>query len=81
MNRTEKYRADGQAAINSLREFLYYVISNPGEFNARADLVKALGSQGDMHLLVYLRALKRLKSFELKPFQHCQPGLPLLQRN
>ena len=48
MNRTEKYRADGQAAINSLREFLYYVISNPGEFNARADLVKALGSQGGM---------------------------------
>ena len=48
MNRTEKYRADGQAAINSLREFLYYVISNPGEFNARVDLVKALGSQGGM---------------------------------
>lgn len=48
MNRTEKYRADGQTAINSLREFLYYVISNPGEFNARADLVKALGSQGGM---------------------------------
>lgn len=48
MNRTEKYRAEGQAAINSLREFLYYVISNPEQFNARVDLVKALGSQGGM---------------------------------
>lgn len=48
MNRSEKYRAEGKAAINSLREFLYYIISNPDEFKARDDLIKALGSQGGM---------------------------------
>lgn len=48
MNRSEKYRAEGRAAINSLRDFLYYIISNPNEFKSREDLIKALGSQGGM---------------------------------
>lgn len=48
MNRSEQYKAEGRAAIIALREYLSYIISNPGEFSSRDDLTNALGSQGGM---------------------------------
>jgi hypothetical protein len=48
MSRSEQYKAEGRAAITSLRDFLYYVIASPGEFATRSEIIKALGSQAGM---------------------------------
>lgn len=48
MSKSEKYIAEGRAAIAALREFLHYVISHPNELTARDEIIKALSSQGAM---------------------------------
>lgn len=46
MSQSEKYKAEGRAAVTALREFLQYVIMRPDEFATREEIIKALSSQG-----------------------------------